>query len=279
MNENAPSDAKRNQNDDKLVVPPSDGGFWKTSWQFVSQRIFKLATFAALVSIAGFFVVHSYLAKVTQVFTYAIDPVVYIAAGINVLIGIPITVILMLFPSLLTALIGIAILVLLVWLGARIVKTNPGLYTALKNKLGGNFAKRLARILNWLLTLNNILAVAGLLLLIFIVGYGYGQVFYEHIPRYLGGGMPSNVILIFKQPELIPTLGLPFSINHTYPGQSEPVELIMELSNGVLVRQPQNQIPVIVDGDLLYGIIDAAPPVAPTQTPIQTPTTPAATTP
>ncbi len=53
----------------------------------------------------------------------------------------------------------------------------------------------------------------------------------------------------------------------------------MELSDGVLVRDPQQGIPVVIKNDMLYAVIDAEPrPFSPAGTVTPTPSgTPAET--
>jgi len=247
-----------NPNNEYTVKPPPVP-LIATAWRFVSQRLLNLAVVTTFVTVAGFFVVHTYLAKITGIYTYRVDGVVYVAAGFNMVLAIVTTFVRSLISNIWLSLL-IAALMILAAYGIE--------YGISKNeKLRRFFEERIipiVRIVSKLFSLTMIFLTAVFALAIGIV---YGQYGYEYSSRSLGGGMPATVILLFKDPQLMPTLGLPLSLNVTYPAQSEPVELLMELSDGVLVRDPQQQIAVIVRDDLLYGMIDV-----PTATPVPTST-------
>ncbi|MCC6612497.1 MAG: hypothetical protein IT320_03405 [Anaerolineae bacterium] len=105
----------------------------------------------------------------------------------------------------------------------------------------------------------------------------YGSNVYGEIPRIRGGGEPSTVVLVFDEPQ--EDVDWPFRINPAYPRQTEPIEMLMQLTDGVLVRDPQNRVPVIVKADIIRAIIDASPQrqalptatAAPTPAPTATP--------
>lgn len=229
----------------------------------LSRFIVNLAIITTLLTVAGFFVVHSYLATITSLFTYKIDPIIYVASGINLVYGT------------LLALVDVIVFLIIFLFGCAILGFVIGIIKYWKRIFGPDknkyeplsFSERVKRFRS---NLKSLFIQAMIILLSFTLAYSpfYGQNAYKNSPRYLGGGQLADVILIFQQPDKLATMGLPIQMNPTYPAQSQPVELLMELSDGVLVRDPQTQIPVIIKNELIYGMIDAAPPTpAATTTP------------
>ena len=219
--------------------------------QFATQILGGLA-FTAVLSAAGFYVVHFYLFKVTHLFTYKIETITYVAAGINLIIGTVATIIWQIYQLLtentLAFIAALIPLIILIWFLGR--------------------HKRLDRIVS---RINRWVLYISLLLVILLIALVYGWNSYEYSPRLLGGGLPAKVILLFSQPDKLSAMGLPIPTNATYPAQSEPVKLLMELNDGVLVVDFETQVPVIIKNDLLYGMIDGVPPTQ-SQTPSPTPT-------
>ncbi len=234
-----------------------------TAWRFVSQQLLNLAVITTFLTIAGFFVVHTYLAKITGIYTYRIEAPIYIAAGINVILGTLAKVfapIISTIPGMILPVLGLVGIVIL--------------FDALSqqdNQAGRLIKRRFVPIGRFLHRLNNILFISLLVLLIAFtaVGYGYDDYGYGYSEHVLGGGRPTSVKLIFREPGTIESLGLPLVQDPSEAAQSLPVDLLMELSDGVLVRDPQLGIPVVIRDELLYGIIDVP---AATLTVIPTPT-------
>lgn len=253
-------------NKEGIVI--SSFSFYKQLRGFLSRVILNLAVTTALLSIAGFFVVHSYLSKLTHLFTYKVDAIVYISAGINMFLALVAEIFIKPFIppiNFIHIVIALIILAIVFYFRNKLRKYGQGKYAKYSQ------IRYLYRILGTILILFAILRA-----------FVYGWDGYEHSARLLGGGQPADVILIFSQHEKLATMGLPIAINATYPAQSQPVKLLMELSDGVLVEDFLTQVPVIVKNELLYGMIDANPPtpsqqiatVSPAQTAATTPTPP-----
>jgi hypothetical protein len=103
----------------------------------------------------------------------------------------------------------------------------------------------------------------------------YGAFLYGRSPNGLGGGTPSRVILIFHESHT--EYGWPFRVNSA-TNQSDPLDMLMQLNDGVLVRDPVSMIPVIVKSEAIVGIIGESAPLFPlatsTPTPVQATNTP-----
>lgn len=239
-----------------------------SAWRLVSQQLLNLAVITAFLSIAGFFVVHTYLGKVTGIYTYRIEAPVYIAAGINAVLG---TLWLVLSP--IAASSPDMLLLIMILVGTLLLAD-----TILKSRFMRSFPyKELVSITQQLYRLNTRLTVVLLILLSMATAITYGthEHGYGYSDRALGGGKPSPIILIFKESGMISSLGLPIQQNSIYGAQSEPIELLMELNDGLLVRDPQFQIPLIIRDELIYGIIDARSQlISPTPTPLNSTITP-----
>jgi len=61
---------------------------FKKLWQALIPKLISLVTFSAVLTCAGFFVIHSYIASFSSLFTYNISVTQYIAAGVNLLLAI-----------------------------------------------------------------------------------------------------------------------------------------------------------------------------------------------
>lgn len=249
------------------IVLAKSGEFLKSIRGVLSRLIVNFALITTVLTVLGFFIVHSYLDKFTNISTYHIDIPVYTAAGVNVVITITIGIILWLREPIIFGVATGIILIFLALVAGFIIKSSQQV-RKFAQAVSPILEKYVFPILRLLLKLNNGLLFILLAIVAIKSGIDYGKNYYEHSPHYLGGGAPSDVILVFSQPDKLETMGLPIQINPTYSAQSQPVELLMELSDGVLVRDLQTQIPVIIKNDLLYGMIDAAPPTpAATTTP------------
>lgn len=266
---------------EKVNAATDWSSYWKPIRLFLLRIVFNLALITALVTAAGYFVVHSYLDKITSLYTYKIDPIVYVTSGINMVIEVVGQ-----LPGLFQA-IAIGLLIgaiggllgeIISFLGGnlyRFILGNRAVQTKPSQPTQPDRRKRDA-----LLTIRMSLLVLLILTVTILISLGvlYGQNHYENSPRYIGGGKPADVILIFSEPEKLATMGLPIAMNPTYPAQSQPVILLMELSDGVLVKDEHIQIPVIIRNDLLYGMVDADPPTASQPVATVLPTLTAATT-
>ncbi|MBK8034663.1 MAG: hypothetical protein IPK17_35210 [Chloroflexi bacterium] len=241
-------------------VPPPKLTLWKRVAQFFSDNVAFLLQLTSLFAVAGFFVIHTYLETVTGLFTYEVNPVVYIAAGVNMLGGTFLWVIANIVqngaPGFLLGLVLIVVLIIVGFI-VRGEKAQRWFDRVLV------FAEKWSRRLTYF----------GLIVVACLSGIAYGVPIYGISPRSVGGGAPASVILVFKPTEDFYALGLPLSMDATHTLRSQPVELLMELRNSLLVRDPQFSIPFVVRDDLLFSVIDASRytmpilPLPPTPTP------------
>lgn len=264
---------------------PDDGKKQTTSkpnaiWRFVSERLLNLATLVTFFSVAGYFVVHSYLDKITGIFTYHVEPAVYISAGVNMELGVIGGLLSRILPTQISTLLA-SLISLLVVLGIALILY----WTEYKRTRSPQLAKeRMDSTLKRLQRLNFYLFLVSVAILAALLGFVYGYSGYEYSPRAIGGGMPTTVVLVFKpaSAEDVAAMALPISMNPNARLQSAPVTLLMELSDGVLVRDPQQGIPIVIKNDLLYALVDASTravspsstriPSVPTETPTLAPT-------
>jgi hypothetical protein len=231
-------------------------------WEAIAPKLLSLVNLSAFLTVLGFFTIHSYLATVTQLFTYNISITQYLVAGVSLIIALfwylfskgiaPV------IPWIGGALvIGIAGYLIWRFLLRGVLQNNAQTQTLFQRlqpvfKVIVALLRLLERVNQWILTI-------GLLVSCLIFGFAYGYGFYAQVPHMLGGGMPADVILVFKEPQSSNT-GWPFPINQVVPTQSEKVQLLFEFTDGLLVRDEGTKIPVIVKNDVLQAVIDYAPP-------------------
>lgn len=233
-------------------------------WRLLAPRLLNLVAVTTLLTVAGFFVIHSYLASFTTLFTFNISVTQYLAAGINLVMAIISYILYMMLPGL-----GI---------GAIIAIGGAILYSA------GHFcmvrSKRISDLWNWfrgwwlpvyhrlrpllrlILTLNKLFLWTLVALMVIALGLVYGTYYYGQSPRMLGGGMPVDVILVFQEEQPTQTSVWGFPINKSNPQQSERVQLLIELTDGVIVRDVATNTTTLVKNDVLQGIIGASTPTA-----------------
>ena len=139
-------------------------------------------------------------------------------------------------------------------------------WTALKSAV-----KRLGDIFEKLQPIHrvyNYFTLGMLILYALAIGFLYGRVGYASMPRWLGGGQPSYVILMFAKDK--DTSSMPFAVDNS---RSPVVKLIAELTDGILIWDEKSQTAVKIKSEVLDGIIGAAPGAKPTvATPTQTAT-------
>lgn len=239
----------------------------KKIWQHVGPNLINLVNITALLTVAGFFVVQSYLASFSKLFTFNISVTQYLAAGVNLMLAI--------IWKLILPILGYSlVLVSLYLLGKFCISKSKRVHTFWTSFLRPflPFYRRIQRFLRVLWSLYQITASALFVLFVILLALVYGTSYYAQSPRMFGGGMPADVILIFREEQPTQNSIWSFPINSTNPRQSEQVQLLIELTDGVIVRDPSTGVVVIVKNDVLQGIIDA--PVSnivssPTATPIQ----------
>lgn len=261
-----------------MVQPPltqkNDDSRPRKLWESIAPKLINLVNLSAFLTVLGFFTIHSYLATVTQLFTYNISVAQYLAAGVSLVIA--------LFWYLLSNGIApvipwIGVIFLIGTVGYLIWRTllRDGMQNAQIQALFKRWEsvfKIIIALLRLLERVNQWVVTIGLLLISVLFGLAYGYGYYSQMPHMLGGGMPTDVILVFKEPQST-NAGWPFPINQNVPTQSEKVQLLFEFTDGLLVRDEGTGIAVIVKNDSLQAIVDAAPPpiignstIAPTAT-------------
>lgn len=223
----------------------------------LAPKLLNLVTLSAMLTFAGFFVVHSYMATFTSLFTFNVSITQYLAAGVNWLLALLWNIALPIFLyGLAIALIIIAIMfiwrltiskirVLEKWAQALVRRAAPMMI-------------RLRPILRagWLLY--QIVAWFLLLVLVIALSVGYGIGYYSQSPRMFGGGMPATVILIFKEAQN--STGV-YPINPSNSMQSQPVEMLIELTDGIVIRELQKRTVLIVKNDSLQAMVDVGSPL------------------
>ena len=95
------------------------------------------------------------------------------------------------------------------------------------------------------------------ILFVILLSLVYGTFYYAQSPRMFGGGMPADVILVFREDQPTQNSVWSFPINSTNQRQSERVQLLIELTDGMIVRDPITGIAAIVKNDVLQGVVDA----------------------
>lgn len=240
--------------EDAKVVPVSSG-LKKFVREFIPKRLLTLAVLSIFLSVTGFFTVHSYLATISNMFTYRINPIIYIAAGASLIIVFLVVFILLLWQAITSATVFVIVILAIIGFGVLAYRTNAR-FRAGADRVIPFIHQKADPIFDIVFKANNVIAGIVLLIVLGVIGWNYGQGLYNRVPRYIGGGESASVILIFRPTDDILAFGFPFDTNPNAKLQSEPLELLMELSDGVLVRQPAIQVPVIVRDELLYGIMD-----------------------
>jgi hypothetical protein len=233
----------------------------KKIWRILAPKLFSLVNITALLTVAGFFVINSYLASFSKLFTFNISLPQYLAAGINLVLGTFAYILYLLLPGL-----GYGVLL---GVGAIIVYAISRFWIKRSRRihdLWDRFRRWWLPIYYWLRpglrflwSLYRLSAGALLTLIVILMGLVYGTYYYAQSPRMLGGGMPAAVILVFREDQPTQNSIWGFSINSSNARQSTPVQLLIELTDGVIVRDAATNIVTVVKSDVLQGIIDAEP--------------------
>jgi hypothetical protein len=210
--------------------------------------------FGVVITLIGFVVINFRLATITNYFTYNISLTQYVAAG-------------------------------LIFLVQQTAIMIPGIILGtLAAVAASQIAKRsawLRKVLRWLIPLMLPTYVCAILLVAasFIFGTAsFGRGTYSAIPRSIGGGAPADIRIIFRESSKDLDWGI---LIDSKTGRSEMVELVLELSDGILIRGKTTQIVAKISNDAIYGVIAdsiaptpaATNPASVTPTPIAGPTT------
>jgi hypothetical protein len=251
----------QNTVDEKKPQPKSEEVFRlkfdvKKIWQSLVPKFVNLVNISAVLTVAGFFVVQSYLASFSKFFTFNISVTQYLAAGVNLVLAILWNIIL---PVLLWSLILALGLLLLYFLGRFVLKRSKPVYNLWMRFLSYVLPlyQRLLSLFRVLWTIYRVFAGALFILLVIGVSFIYGTSYFAQSPRMFGGGMPAGVILVFREDQPIQNSIWGFPINSSNRRQSERLLLLIELTDGVIVSDPTTKATVIVKNDVLQGIIDA----------------------
>jgi hypothetical protein len=225
------------------------------------------AAIVAILSMLGFGVLQGYLSSVTGLVIVNIDVRQYLVAGGGLFLNVAAIVS---SPLILVILFWVLIIGLFVFWGFQKTPVPPEMPAGSRP----NWRQRVNWVLDGLyLRINQTsrwLAAFSFVIALFTTAVLYGVFLFGNSPQLLGGGAPSRVILVFDQPQL--DANWPFAINVDYPHQSEPIDMLMQLTDGVLVRDPTNLTPVIVRSAIIRAIIDANPRPQLTPMPGTTPT-------
>lgn len=228
----------------------------KLLWHYLAPKLLNFVNITALLIAAGFFVIQSFLASFAQAFTFNISISQYLMAGVNMVLALVWNLVM---PILLAGFLASLAIVALSLLGR---------FFHNRSKRVHNLWRRLADFihplyLRWRPKLRRLWAIyqivvgALFILLIIMVAFVYGRTYYAQSPRMFGGGMPINVILVFSEEQPTQNSIWGFAINPSNARQSEVVQLLMELTDGVIVRDVATDTTTIVKNDTLQGIIYA----------------------
>lgn len=240
----------------------------KKVWRLLAPKLLNLVAVTTLLTVAGFFVIHSYLASFTRLFTFNISVTQYLAAGINLALALFWYMILPILVYGVILALGIAALYLIGHLLIRRSKRIQYIW----NKIHSWWLPiyhHLRPLLRFLWSLYQFIAGTLFFLVVISLSLMYGTYYYAQSPRMFGGGMPADVILVFREAQPTQNSIWGFPISGSNARQSEQVQLLIELTDGVIVRDTATNRTTIVKNDVLQGIVDVA-----TATPSQTLATP-----
>lgn len=226
-----------------VQLPDIPSGIVKLSTVFLNivPQVVKLT---GILIAAGFFVVHSYLESFTHLFTYKISIVQYLAAGISLCLYLLFSAANYILSHIQIFLCAVLFSLLLGYITFRFspnwVKIVPHIPLLRHAKRVFSVLSRLLWYFNWVFVVLTIILVALL----------YGPQHYATMPRSLGGGMPTNIKIIFKDDK---SAVWPFTVTS---GQSETVQFVMELSDGILVWDISQKVAIEIKNDAINGIVE-----------------------
>lgn len=220
--------------------------FW-----FVSRGILSLGVISGVLTLAGFFIIQSYMNSFSSLYSYNINISQYLAAGTSLIIYLIQQITDSLPNALKIAFVGIVII--LVWfLISEFIKSK---YPH-ESKTIVNLTRPITNALVFVFRFIYRLSWGFIVFILLLKGFVYGSIDYNKTERWLGGGQPATVILTFNEDQ--PSNLWSFAINPEQPRLSEPLQLLIELNDGVLVRQAEGYNAVIVKNDVIYGIQDVS---------------------
>ena len=220
------------------------GGFLSTAQSILTFVVGSVA----LLTATGFIIVNSYLAQFTEIHGFSIDTSQYLAASVGALLFIAAIVVFLLVVN----------LVLVLLFGTFIILFDPkyrkNAYKELRTLLTLRFYDEFLR--RWMSVLKRRPTMTLIVVILLVwISYVYGNFFYGDIPRYLGGGKPVSIHLIFEDALIVSSFG--FSAHPTYRNVVPNVELLSELTDGILVYDRQHEYATVIKNDAIQGIVDA----------------------
>jgi hypothetical protein len=230
----------------------------KKIWRLLAPKLLNLVTVTTLLTVAGFFVIHSYLASFTRLFTFNISVTQYLAAGINLALALFWYIILPILVYGVVLALGVAVLYLIGHVLIRRSKRIQHLWDKIHSWWLPIY-HRLRPLFRFLWSLYQFIAGALFVLVLISLSLVYGTYYYAQSPRMFGGGMPADVILVFREAQPTQNSVWGFPMSGSNPRQSERVQLLIELTDGVIVRDAATNTATVVKNDVLQGIIDASP--------------------
>lgn len=232
--------------------------------RFAGWLISKFGLVTIGLTVIGFFTVHSYLSTFSSLFSYNFNPIQYVGAGTSFIIMLVIACCITIWNY---GLVFILFVVLLLLLIATIytIKLSKRSESISQQVLKDNFidsfqtyekiTSPLYKFFQWL----DKFRILWIFLLVISLGFSYGRVLYSVMPREIGGGMPATIILTFNEEQPLNLWN--FAINPEQPRLSEPLQLLIELNDGVLVRQAEGYPAVIVKNHIIDAIQDVSIPM------------------
>jgi hypothetical protein len=100
--------------------------------------------------------------------------------------------------------------------------------------------------------------LVGVVLAVLITAPVYGLLVYPRFPRFLGGVYPLNSVQLILKPDLPPSI-LGVSSSSSTPWHSPTVEILAELSDGLLVFDPTTGATVAIKSDQIIAVLDDEP--------------------
>jgi hypothetical protein len=188
------------QESDVVTVTPRPQSVWRT----IAPQLVSLVNISALLTVLGLFTVHSYLATFTHLSTYNISVTQYLAAGMSLFLGL----IAFLLVKGLYPLLPLLpyMLIILVGIGIRLVGRNRRLGIKDNSKPFLRHQSRLVETIRsgirFFERLNQVVVIVSLIGISILFGFAYGYGYYVQVPHMFGGGMPADVILVFKEPQM-----------------------------------------------------------------------------
>ena len=176
-------------------------------WKLITPKLLSAVNITAFLTVAGFFVIHSYIQSFSDFYTYNIAVSQYLVAGINMILGTLGFFIPLFFSSIPAMFIGVVLgFVLIV-----IIYFSP--------------LKKWRVQINKVLQISQVVSFGFLLVMVAFVGFAYGTTLYAHSPRMFGGGMPAQVVLVFQEEQDIQNPLWSFPIDPSNPKKSLPVPI------------------------------------------------------